>query len=96
MNSVRVPCPDCGPTYVPATHVVLTVSDGGASYLFRCTCGGRFYRNCSKHIAELLEEVAVVERIELEEHDGPPLTYDDLLDVAVAMRAENFLDELIS
>lgn len=94
---IRVPCPTCGPVHVPAGNVVLTHSAGGASYLFRCdNRQGRYYKGCSEHIAGLLEDVAVVNRIELEEHTGPPLSWNDALDMALEMRrSEDFISELI-
>lgn len=93
-SKVKVPCPSCGEVWIPAEHVVLTVSDGGASYLFRCKCGGRFYRACSRKIAVLLESVAVVDRIEPEAHHGLPLTADEMLDFAIALNDADFISEL--
>ncbi len=94
MSTVRVPCPDCGPTWIPASDVVLTVSPGGASYLFVCECGDRFYRACSESIADMLSPFVYVNAIEPEPHDGPALTTEDYFDFVDALRDPDWIDEL--
>jgi hypothetical protein len=76
---IRVTCPVDGDVWLQDRNVVLTVSPGGASYLFRCCrCQRRYYKDCSARIAKKLEPVAVVNRIVPEPHVGPPLTADEV------------------
>ncbi len=96
MSTIKVECPTCNYIWLDARRVILTVGPGGSSYRFDCVCGQTFVKHCSERIGALLALYVATETVELEPHDGPPLTNDDLLDMAVALRSDNWLDELTS
>ncbi len=92
---IRVPCPQCGNVWVAAEQVVLTIYPGGQSYAFECDCGLRHAKACSSRIAELMLDFVRVSRVEPEEHDGPPLEPDDLLDFHLGLQELDWIDELL-
>lgn len=90
-------------------HIV-RASDGdvgtGSCYRFDCpNCDGEVEKPADDRIAQLLTTggVAVEERTPVDKpphpeahRGGPPLTHDDLLDLHLAMRSDDWLDALLA
>lgn len=89
--SVRVNCPDCGDVSIENEAITLRpcVDDATRTvYNFRCPkCGRQVAKRCVPIVAGLiigLSDVTIAPWFlpaELfEEHDGPPITVDDVID----------------
>ena len=88
-------CPRCGDLNVSAEQMWLVLTDRSDRdhYFFHCPgCGQHVRRKAHAITVRLLERLVPVERIEipaeaLEQHDGPPLTEDDLIDLMLTLDA---------
>lgn len=94
-DTVLISCPTCGSVRLPATDVELWVGPGGGSYLFSCRCGGYYVKHCTLKIAALLATVARTHKVVPEQHEGPPITGDEVLDVIAALQHPGWERELI-
>jgi hypothetical protein len=93
---IRATCPACGEVEMPASAVTLRrFGDAGrVSYDFVCPgCAALVTKPADERIAQLLTSGGVrTERDDLpaealEPRDGPPLTYDDLLDLHLLLES---------
>ena len=88
----------CG--YVQILEVIVHVWPDSLTCSFTCAeCGSRGVSNITAHVADLLDAAGCPTRRvalpKVEDHDGPPLTYDDLLDLSIGLRAADWWSELI-
>ena len=90
---VEARCPWCGPVEFPAEDLSLYVgSEAGALFEFACPrCGRTVVRPLDRKDAGTLMEVGVPPSRDpgplelLEEHSGPPITWNDIIDFHEAM-----------
>ena len=89
MTVIKATCPSCGDVELTPQQIRLVTSNlpDGSYYSFTCdACGDLVRKPAGAEVVRLLRVGGVVaERVHvpaeaLEEHPGPPLTYDDLLD----------------
>lgn len=92
MTTIKASCPSCGDVELTPQQVRLVVcsAPGWSYYAFTCTCCHEEIRKpAGKDIVALLVSGGVVAESwdvpaeALEEHSGPALTYDDILDFAL-------------
>lgn len=109
MTTIRVSCPECGTVELTAGDIQLTVVRTAAQtvapdsrYAFECpTCTQVVEKPADERVAELLATggvpTAVVSTaVHPERHPGgPPLDMDDLLDLAILLRDEDWFDGLL-
>ena len=96
MTTIKASCPCCGDVELKPTEVrlvVCTVSDW-SYYAFTCeTCRDEIRKPAGADVVSLLQTGGVpIERWTvpaeaLEEHDGPQITYDDVLDFALRLQS---------
>jgi hypothetical protein len=93
---IRATCPACGEVEMPASDVTLKRwgRTGRLTYAFVCPlCAEQVTKPADERIAQLLTSGGVrTERADLpaealEPRDGPPLTYDDLLDLHLLLES---------
>jgi hypothetical protein len=101
MSAIGTRCPTCGPIQLPAKSFRLVVCDvvAWSYYSFICDrCGGAArYHASPDEIAVLKGAYVIAEPWHVppeaaEPHHGPPLTYDDLLELALQL---GVVDELV-
>lgn len=89
MTTIKASCPCCGEVELTSADVRLMVCShpGLSYYAFDCpSCSDEVRKPADDHIVSLLISGGVpatvfeVPEEVLEHHDGPALTYDDLLD----------------
>lgn len=103
MSWIEASCPECGTVDCRAADFDLAVcGDTRASfYAFACPkCGDRV----QKHADDRVVEVLIAEGVNptfwelpaemTEEHSGPPLTTDDLLDFLILLNSPGWFAEL--
>jgi hypothetical protein len=84
---LSVICPGCGEIDLTTDQVWLVIASAPerSLYLFRCSgCQQQVSHRADDAVLAVLTELAAVEELEIpeeEQHDGPPLTVDDLLDL---------------
>jgi uncharacterized Zn finger protein len=92
MTVIKATCPSCGDVELTPQQVRLVTSNlpDGSYYSFTCeACGDLVRKPAGAEVVRLLRVGGVVaERVHvpaeaLEEHDGPPLSWDDVLDFEV-------------
>lgn len=91
MTVIRATCPRCGDVALSQFDVTLTIVlplYDRSTYRFDCPgCQETVIKSAEPEVVDLLKSGGVqVEEIRipaeaLERHDGPPLTWDDLLDL---------------
>lgn len=100
MVTIKASCPTCSDCELVATDILLMVCANAplSYYSFFCpTCADEVRKPANDHVIALLLSGGVVDSYwrvpdeALEPHSGPALTYDDLLDFALALKAEDFL-----
>lgn len=103
MTTIRANCPGCGDVQLTEDDLTVRVcadTDQG-SYNFRCpTCSGPVVKDASKRIVDLLVSSGV--RMEVwrlpaelaEEHRGPRLTPDDLLDFHLLLSGDDWFEHV--
>lgn len=98
--TVQPTCPACGPVQLPPKAVRLVVCDVEAwsFYEFCCpACGDPCRKPADRDVVAILRKAyvivepwrvspEVVERLDGDRADDPPLTYDDVLDFALALQ----------
>ncbi len=100
MTSIKASCYDCGEIELTADDVTLMVCNHAASsyYTFVCPgCEALVRKPADDHVVSLLmsggvrAEVWEIPAEALEEHNGPQLTYDDLLDFVLHAAHTDYL-----
>jgi ribosomal protein S27AE len=101
--SIKAECPRCGVVRlrVPDLTVRVCVDDERGAYRFHCPrCSDAVIHDASAAICALLVSVGVQEEVWrlpaelLEEHTGPMLTPDDLLDFHLLLEREDWAEGL--
>lgn len=98
-NKAKVSCPTCGDSTILAKEVRLHTFIGAPQrnfYAFECPiCGARVERDASADVVTLIRGVGSPETITripaeaLEEHTGPAITANDVLDFMLALDARD-------
>ncbi|MCA1823528.1 MAG: hypothetical protein ABR520_02585 [Mycobacteriales bacterium] len=105
MTTIKASCPECGEVELTSDDVTLMVCNHAprSYYRFDCpACEGEVRKPADDHVVSLLMSggvQAVVWELPaevLESHDGPALTYDDLLDFALQLGESDLLTAHVS
>ena len=100
MTTIKASCPTCGVVELTPADVSLMVCSHAALsfYTFACpTCTVEVRKPADDHVVSLLVSGGVPACVwdlpgeALELHDGPRLTYDDLLDFALHLGQSDLL-----
>jgi hypothetical protein len=103
MTTIKATCPTCGEVELTADDLTLMVCSQAALsyYAFRCPrCIEEIRKPADDHIISLLISGGVratnwnVPAEALEEHDGSSISYDELLDFALAVDRTDYLAAL--
>jgi predicted RNA-binding Zn-ribbon protein involved in translation (DUF1610 family) len=106
MTSIRTNCPQCGEVEMRADVILLTVEpqSGEGTYSFVCpSCEDLVEKPADRKIVSLLKSVGVdvaeravqVEQVEARP-DGPPFTFDDVIDFHFLLGREDWLEALMA
>ncbi len=90
MTTIKVTCPECGDIDLTPLDLELSVAPSWATYSFTCCdCGNAVRKAADSEVVDLLSSAGVPTHMipaeALEHHGGSALTYDDLLDFALAL-----------
>ena len=100
MTTIKASCPTCGEVELtPADVSLMVCSHAPMSYYAFCcpTCREEVRKPADDHVVSLLVSGGVPASVwdlpgeALELHDGPRLSYDDLLDFALHLGATDLL-----
>ena len=100
MTTIKASCPTCGEIELTPADVVLMVCNHAplSYYAFDCpTCLELVKKPADDHVVSLLVSGGVPASVwevpgeALEAKDGPPLSYDDLLDFALQLEKADLL-----
>ncbi len=100
MTTIKASCPSCGDVELTPTQVRLVVCSvtSWSYYAFTCTtCQDEVRKPAGRDVVALLVSGGVVAEPwnipaeALEEHSGPVLTYDDVLDFALWLNAADLV-----
>ena len=100
MTTIKASCPTCGEVELTPEDVSLMVCSHAplSYYAFTCwTCTHEIRKPADDHVVALLVSGGVPAQVwelpaeALEEHTGPQLTYDDLLDFALRLSTTDLL-----
>jgi hypothetical protein len=100
MTLIKASCPDCGEVELTPADVALMVCSHAplSYYAFTCRgCGDEVRKPADDHVVSLLVSGGVPATVwevpaeALEEHTGPRLSYDDLLDFALELGSTDCL-----
>lgn len=103
MTTIKASCPTCGEVELTPADVALMVCSHAplSYYAFGCaTCGEQVKKPADEHVVALLVSGGVPATVwdlpaeVLEDHAGPRLTYDDLLDFALWLGQSDLLAAL--
>jgi len=103
MTTIKATCPTCGEVELTADDLTLMVCNQAplSYYAFRCPrCVEEIRKPADDHIISLLVSGGVratnwaVPAEALETHAGPAISYDELLDFALAMERTEYLAAL--
>jgi endogenous inhibitor of DNA gyrase (YacG/DUF329 family) len=105
VTTIRASCPTCGDVQLRPSDVRVRVcaDDNQGTYVFPCPlCAVPVTKDASSRIIELLVSSGV--RMDVwrmpaelqEERTGPPITHDDLLDLHLLLRRDDWFEELTS
>lgn len=96
MTTIKATCPVCGDVDLTPADVVLTVAEaaGWATYTFKCgSCQDLIEKTADDEVVALLSSAGVaVDRVPgeaLEAHTGRPISYDDVLDLALWLESHD-------
>ena len=104
MTLIKASCPGCGEVELTPADVSLMVCSHAplSYYAFTCDgCGDEVRKPADDHVVSLLVSGGVPATVwevpaeALEEHTGPRLSYDDLLDFALQLGDTDTLVELV-
>jgi len=102
MTTIKASCPTCGEVELTPDDVSLMVCSHAplSYYAFTClTCLDEVRKPADDHVVSLLVSGGVPAQVwelpaeALEEHTGPRLSYDDLLDFALVLGTTDLLAE---
>ena len=101
MTTIKVTCPDCGDIDLHPVDLELNVAPTWATYKFRCSeCGETVRKSADTEIVDLLSNAGVPTSVipaeALEARNGPAISYDDVLDFALALRDEATFESLMA
>jgi predicted RNA-binding Zn-ribbon protein involved in translation (DUF1610 family) len=92
MTTIKASCPSCGEVELTSDDITLRVGDRSSYYSFTCPdCAKHVHKPADDHIVRLLMSGGVhaeaweIPAEALEPHPGPPLGYDDLLDLMLEL-----------
>ncbi len=94
MTTIKATCPSCGDVDLTPRQVTVTTAPraGWATYGFTCPrCHEGVTKSADNEVVTLLRGAGVrMSRLDvpaeaLEDHVGPPLTYDDVLDFGLCL-----------
>ena len=100
MTTIKASCPTCGEVELTPADVSLMVCSHAplSYYAFDCpTCADEVRKPADEHVVSLLVSGGVPASVwdlpgeALEVHDGPRLSYDDLLDFALQLGTTDLL-----
>ena len=103
MTTIKASCPSCGEVELTSADITLRVCNHAplSYYSFVCrTCRDEVRKPADDHIISLLVSGGVratswaVPAEALESHTGPSISYDELLDFALAMERTEYLAAL--
>ena len=103
--TIRASCPTCGDVELTSRDVSVQVcaSNNQGSYAFRCPeCMLAVSKLAEQRIVDLLVSSGVRLSVwsmpaELEERrEGPPISYDDLLDFHLLLQEDNWFERLLN
>lgn len=104
MTTIKATCPVCGEIDLTADDIVLRIGPSKTvnTYGFTCpTCGDFVQKTADERIIRLLLSGGVVPvpihvpAEVLEPREGPPFTYDDVLDFHEMLEADDWFEQLI-
>lgn len=102
---IRATCPTCGDVELSVhdVHVLLCATTDEGSYAFRCpACRLAVSKPADSRVVDILVAAGVELDVwempaELgEQHSGPPITYDDLLEFHFGLQNDSWVTELTS
>jgi uncharacterized Zn finger protein len=103
MTTIKATCPGCGEVDLTADDIVLRIGAAQANtYGFTCpTCGNFVEKPADDRVVRLLLSGGVVpvpthvpaEAFEL--HEGPVITYDDILEFHEMLDRDDWAEELL-
>jgi hypothetical protein len=105
MTLIKASCPGCGEVELTPADVSLMVCSHAplSYYAFTCgSCGEEVRKPADDHVVSLLVSGGVPATVwevpaeALEEHSGPRLSYDDLLDFALQLGTTDCLAQEIA
>ncbi|MEZ5157268.1 MAG: hypothetical protein R2720_09720 [Candidatus Nanopelagicales bacterium] len=98
MTTIKATCPVCGDVDLTPSEVRLTVAQaaGWATYTFRCgTCHDLIEKAADDEVVALLSSAGVcIDRVPsevMESHIGLPISYDDVLDLALWLETHDVI-----
>lgn len=91
MTTIKVTCPECGDIDLQPADLELSVAPAWATYTFLCAdCGESVSKPADAEVVDLLSSAGVrtvtIPAEALERRSGAAITYDDVLDFALALR----------
>ena len=105
MTTIRAVCPRCGEVTLGShdMEVQVCAQTQEGSYTFHCpVCTLPVRREADRRVVQILVSGGVKVRVwelpaELyESHDGPPISWDDLLDFHALLSTDSWFDQLLS
>ena len=98
MTTIKATCPVCGDVDLSPADVRLTVAEaaGWATYTFKCgSCLDLVEKTADDEVVALLSSAGVhIDRVPgevLETHTGKPVSYDELLDLALWLETHDVI-----
>ncbi len=100
VTTIKASCPSCGEVELTSADITLRVCNHAplSYYAFTCRgCGEEVRKPADDHVVSLLVSGGVPATVwevpaeALEEHTGPRLSYDDLLDFALHLGESDLL-----
>jgi hypothetical protein len=105
MTTIKASCPSCGEVEMTSNDVLLMVCSYAplSYYSFCCpSCSSEVRKPADDHVISLLMSGGVRAQVwelpaeALERKVGPALTYDDLLDFALALNSDDLIAAKVS
>ena len=103
--TIRASCPTCGDVELTSGEVTVLVcsTNNSSSYAFKCpTCEVAVTKPAEPRVVDLLVSTGVRLSVwqlpaEMEEvHEGPPISYDDLLELHFELRRDDWFERLLA
>lgn len=104
MTTIKASCPGCGEVSLTAADIVLRIGPAAmrSTYAFDCPkCDDSIEKQADERVIRLLLSGGVMPVIDhvpaeaLESHDGPPISYDDILQFHEMLRTDGWFEELL-